>query len=103
MTSQTTVPDTFFPTQYHLGRDGDAVDLFKMVGGRVTDYTKEHPGVFRDLLTTCYAEEADVYGPWLARILKNQGKNLHTYGHDLLTSEPQYLLCHTAMCLLTGA
>ncbi|MFZ1934404.1 MAG: hypothetical protein WBL72_22635 [Thermoguttaceae bacterium] len=69
--------------QHHLGRDGEAVDLFRMVKGRVTDYTTEHPDLFRDLLETCFAEEARTHGPWLPRILKLQGKNLQTYGHDL--------------------
>ena len=71
--------------QHHLGRDGEAVDFFRMVGGRVTDYTTEHPGLFRDLLKTCFAEEAKTHGPWLARILKLQGKDLQTYGHDLFS------------------
>ena len=30
-------------------------------------------------------------------------RDLERYGLDLLTSEPQYLLCHTGMSLPTGA
>jgi hypothetical protein len=28
---------------------------------------------------------------------------LREYGIDVLISEPQYVLCHTAMCFPTGA
>jgi hypothetical protein len=56
-----------------------------MAGGKSDKVARQHPGFFRELLDQQFAEEAEVSGPWLSRIIQKLKVDEPEYVHELFS------------------